>query len=182
MLYCFLANGFEETEAVAAVDTVRRGGIDVKTVGIGGKLIKGAHGISVVADIDGELLGDISNDITGVILPGGMPGTVNLGKSKIVEKWLDFAIENNLIVAAICAAPSILGQRGMLKGKTAVCFDGFEELLDGATLGDGRTAADGNIITAIGAGAAIEFGLEIIAAVKGRGKAEAIGKSMKCKE
>lgn len=181
MIYCFLASGFEEIEAVAAVDTVRRGELEVKTVGIGGKVITGSHGISVVADMEESELHDIS-DLTGVILPGGLPGTLNLGKSEIVKHCLRYANDNGKLLAAICAAPSVLGQEGYLEGKQAVCYDGFEELLMGATIGEGRTCVSENVITAIGAGAAIEFGVEIIRYFKGSEQAEAVRKSMKCKE
>lgn len=181
MIYCFLASGFEETEAVATVDAVRRGELEVTTVGVGSKVITGSRGIPVVADIADSDLHDIS-DLTGVILPGGMPGTLNLEKSEIVKHCLKYAMDNGKLVAAICAAPSILGKLGMLEGRTAVCYDGFEELLFGAKIGEGRTCTDGNLITARGAGVAIEFGMEIVRYFKGNGEARAVGMSMKCKE
>ncbi len=180
MIYCFLAPGFEETEAIAAIDVIRRGGVAVTTVGLGGKAVTGAHGISVLADVTGEEAGDLS-DMTGILLPGGMPGTTHLDESELVDRWLRFAYDNGKLIAAICAAPSLLGKRGMLKGRTAVCYDGYETELIGATLGEGRTAVDGNIITACGAGAALEFGLAVLAAVAGEDKAESVGRKMKCR-
>lgn len=181
MIYCFLAPGFEEIEAVAAVDTVRRGGLKVTTVGIGSKVVTGSHGIPVTADITDGDLHDI-RDLTGIILPGGMPGTLNLDKNELVSHCLQYAMDNGKLVAAICAAPSVLGKRGMLRGRTAVCYDGFEELLDGAAIGDGPTCTDGNVITARGAGVAVEFGLEIVRYFQGGAKASAVGMSMKCRE
>ncbi len=179
MLYCFLANGFEETEAIATVDTVRRGDIDVTTVGLGGKIVVGNHGIPVVADITADQL-DMS-DMTGVILPGGIPGTLNLEKNEIVQRSIAYCAERGLLICAICAAPSILGNLGLLKGKKAVCFDGYEVFLTGAEVPEDRVVADGNIITGRAVGTAIEFGLEIIRAIKGDKKSIAIGNSMKCK-
>ncbi len=181
MLYCFLASGFEETEAIATVDAIRRGEIDVKTVGVGSKTVTGSHGIPVVADMTDSELHDIS-DLDGIILPGGMPGTLNLEKSEMVGYCLQYAMDNGKLVAAICAAPSILGKKGMLEGRTAVCYDGFEELLFGAEIGEGRTCVDGNLITARGAGVAIEFGMEIVRYFKGEQEARSVGMSMKCKE
>ena len=179
MLYCFLAPGFEETEAIATVDTVRRGDIDVTTVGIGGKIITGNHGISVVADITEDEL--TFEDMTGVILPGGIPGTLNLEKSETVQRAIAHAAQNNLLICAICAAPSILGNLGLLEGKKAVCFDGYEVFLNCAQVPEDRVVSDGNIITARAVGTAIEFGLEIIRSIKGDRKSIAIGNSMKCK-
>ena len=180
MIYCFLAHGFEETEAVATVDAVRRGDIDVTTVGIGGRVVVGNHGIPVVADIDESELGDLS-DMTGIILPGGIPGTLNLEKSETVQRCIDHAQRSGLLICAICAAPSILGKKGLLSGKRATCFEGYEVFLEGADATGGRVESDGNIITGKAVGTAIEFGLEIIRYFKGDAKADAIGRSMQCK-
>ncbi len=181
MIYCFLAPGFEETEAIATVDTVRRGELDIKTVGVGGRVVTGNHSISVVADIADADLGDIS-DMTGIILPGGIPGTLNLEKNPLVMHCLDYAADNNLMIAAICAAPSILGKKGLLRGKRATCFEGYEFALEGADATGGRVEADGNIITGKAVGTAIEFGIEIIRYFSGDAKANAIKRSMVCKE
>lgn len=181
MLYCFFAPGFEEIEAVATVDTVRRGGLEVVTVGVGSRTVTGAHGIPVVTDLTDADLTDLS-DMTGVILPGGMPGTLNLDKSECVERALRCAFDNGRLIAAICAAPSIPGKRGMLKGRAAVCYDGFEGQLVGALPCDRRAVTDGPFITARGAGVAIEFGCEIVAYFSGREKAASVARSMKCKE
>ncbi len=178
MIYMFLAPGFEEIEALMPLDLMRRAGLEVKTVGVGGLDITGSHGITVKADItDSELDG---NAPECVILPGGMPGTKNLDASAVVHKALDNALENNALICAICAAPMILGKRGILRGKNATCFPGFEEYLEGATVG-GRVVKDGNVITAVGMGAALEFGIEIVAALKGRDAADKLAAAVLAK-
>ncbi|MBQ9107042.1 MAG: DJ-1/PfpI family protein [Clostridia bacterium] len=176
MIYMFLAEGFEETEAIAALDIMRRGGLDVRTVGVDKRSVTGSHGITVVADLVGNELSDETPE--GVILPGGMPGTINLEASEIVTSLLKKTYDNGGLVAAICAAPSVLGHLGMLDGKKAVCYPGFESELHGAEPGDGKTATDGNVITACGAGAAIEFGLEVVRYFAGFDEAERIRKSI----
>lgn len=165
MVYVFLADGFEEVEAICPVDILRRGGIEVKTVGVGGKTVTGAHGIRVVADITADEA--VFENTEAVILPGGMPGTLNLKKDSVVNSFIDYAVKNELILAAICAAPSILGQKGILKGKRAVCYSGFEKELVGAEVLDIPAVREGNIITACGAGAAAEFGFLLLEALCG---------------
>ncbi len=181
MIYCFLADGFEETEAIAPIDILRRAGVGVVTVGIGGRAIVGAHGIAVGADVSDAEIGE-PNNIDGVILPGGMPGTLNLEKSAVVQKFIDKAAENGKLLAAICAAPSILGRKKLLTGKKATCFDGFEQFLEGAEYVDAPCITDGNIITARGAGAAIEFGLALAEYLAGKDEADSLRKGMKCPE
>jgi len=178
MIYMFLANGFEEIEALMPLDLMRRAGLEVTTVGVGGKDITGSHGITVKADITDSDLADNAPEC--VILPGGMPGTKNLDASPVVHKALDDALENNSLICAICAAPMILGKRGILRGKKATCFPGFEEYLEGATVG-GRVVRDGQVITGIGMGAALEFGIEIVAALKGREEAEKLAAAVLAK-
>lgn len=116
MIYIFLANGFEEVEALATVDVLRRADLNVKIVGVGSDVITGAHGISTVCDATDVDLTP-GEDIEAVILPGGMPGTLNLERSDKVNAFIDYAFENGKLLCAICAAPSILGHKGMLKGK-----------------------------------------------------------------
>ena len=164
MIYMFLAEGFEEVEALAPLDIIRRAGLEIKTVGVGAKTVVGSHGIPVTADITVEELADNAPDM--VILPGGMPGTKNLDASKTVHTAIDLAKEQGAYMAAICAAPMILGKLGLLRGKNAVCYPGFEEYLDGAILPDKKVVRDGKVITAKGMGAAIEFGLSIVSALK----------------
>lgn len=160
MLYIFLAEGFEEMEALFPVDILRRGGVDVQTVGVTGKTVTGSHGISVTADI--TLAEATTEHLVGVVLPGGLPGTTNLEASLEVQAFLDYANENGLLIAAICAAPSVLGKKKLLEGKCAVCYPGFEEHLSGATVLDQSVVRDGNVITARGAGAAADFGFALL--------------------
>lgn len=161
MIYLFLAEGFEECEALSPLDILRRANIEIKTVGIGGKIITGSHGIKISADLDEkEIL--LNDELKGIILPGGMPGTLNLEKSETVQKAVDFCYKNNLLLSAICAAPLILGHKNILNGKKATCFTGFEKDLYGANIQNLPVALDENIITAYGAGAAFEFGFELL--------------------
>ena len=178
MVYVFLAEGFEEMEALAPIDLLRRVGVEVTTVGVGGKLIKGAHGVGFTADSDGEGL-DFS-DVGCVVLPGGMPGTTNLDASPMVEACLMKAAEKNALIAAICAAPSVLGHKGLLKGKNATCFPGFEEDLLGAAHTGAPVEKDGNIITARGAGVALDFALALVAELKGETAAKELRESLQC--
>ncbi len=179
MIYIFLANGFEEVEALATVDVLRRADLNVKIVGIGSDVITGAHGISTVCDAtDGDLTP--GEDIEAVILPGGMPGTLNLERSDKVNAFIDYAVENGKLLCAICAAPSILGHKGMLRGKKAVCFPGFESELEGAELSDSFVVSHGNIITAKGMGSAVKFGLAIASVFVGKAKAKKIEESLQC--
>lgn len=161
MIYVFLAHGFEETEAIVPIDLLRRAGKKVITVGVGDNLIKGSHGIHVLADIIPQEV-HLTDELEMIVLPGGMPGTLNLEKSEYVQAAIDYCVENNKYIGAICAAPSILGHKGLLKGKTAVCYEGFETQLDGAVIGSESVAEDGIFITARGAGVAVEFGLKLI--------------------
>jgi len=160
MVYMFLAEGFEEIEALCPLDLMRRANIDVTTVGVGGKQICGAHGITVTADITDI---DFSFDnVDMIFLPGGMPGTLNLAASDTVIGALKRAASENLYIAAICAAPSILGDMGLLSGKEAICYPGFEDRLKGAKISDKRVVLDGKILTAAGMGAALDMGFCIV--------------------
>lgn len=172
MIYLFLANGFEEIEALCPLDLLRRAGLEVTTVGIGGDRIRGAHGITVEADIPEDLFADPSPDM--LILPGGMPGARHLDESRTVDVALKAAARRGAYIAAICAAPMVLGHRGLLDGKRATCFPGFESELQGATLAAERVVRDGNVITAAGMGVALEFGLALVAALKGEQVAAAL--------
>lgn len=178
MVYMFLAEGFEEVEALAPLDLLRRAGVEVTTVGIGGDSITGSHGITVKADIKDKKVKFDKIDM--VILPGGMPGTKNLDASETVHKALDLANEQNAYIAAICAAPMILGKRGDLKDKDAVCYPGFEEYLEGAKLHprEVTVAIHGKTITARGMGVALEFGLELVNALCGEDKSEELRRSV----
>lgn len=178
MIYVFLANGFEEIEALTTVDILRRAELDVKIVGVGGKTVTGSHGISVVADL-GEK--DVATDgMELVVLPGGMPGTLNLEKSPIVTASIRYCLDNGLYVAAICAAPSILGHMNALKGCTATCFPGFEKELNGASLSSQPVCVSGRVITGKGAGVAVDFALRIVAELCGSQQSVAIKKALQC--
>lgn len=160
MIYMFLAEGFEEIEALCPLDLMRRAHLEVTTVGIGGKYVKGAHGITVEADIcDKDYTGA---DVEMIFLPGGMPGTLNLAASDTVMQAVKDAHAEDLYIAAICAAPSILGDMGILNGKRAVCYPGFEDRLTGAQIPEQKVVLDGKLLTAKGMGAALDMGLEII--------------------
>ena len=173
MVYIFLANGFEDMEAIAPLDILQRAGLKVKTVGIGGKNIKSAHGLSVTADLEEQ---DFAfSDVDAIVLPGGMPGAVNLKKSAVVEKAVKSALNKNVVIGAICAAPgTVLCGTGALNGKNYTCFPGFE-------VNEGKYTAskvehDGNLITANGPGAAIDFALEIAGAICGEDKVDPLKK------
>ena len=156
----FLADGFEETEALATLDVMRRAKLDVKTVGVTGEFVTGSHNVTVKSDI---LLDDVSYDgIEGVVLPGGMPGTLNLEKSQGVIDCVKYCYGNGRIVSAICAAPSILGHLGYLQGRKATCFPGFEAELNCKEYTANHVETDGLVITSKGAGCAIEFGHAIV--------------------
>ena len=181
MIYIFLANGFEEVEALATVDVLRRADLKVKIVGVGSDVITGAHGISTVCDaVDSDLTpGD---DIEAVILPGGMPGTIHLGESLTIQEGLAYAAQEDLWVAAICAAPSVLGENGLLHGRKYTCYPGFEndEKYHG-TYTAAPLQQDGKIITANGAGNAMTFALYLLAALQGEEKALEVGRSIQMK-
>lgn len=180
MIYLFLAQGFEEIEALTPVDYLRRTGIDVITVGVGGKQIRGAHGITVAADIATNDLSD-NAVFDAVVLPGGMPGTLNLENDSTVMHFVNRAYYENKLLCAICAAPSILGHAGFLNGKKATCFPGFEADLTGADATGAPVEKDGNIITARGAGVAADFAFAIIAACKDQATADSICRQIQSK-
>ena len=180
MVYVFFADGFEELEALSPVDVLRRAGVEVTTVGVGSRQITGAHQIPILCDVSTDELA--LRDFEMIVLPGGMPGTVNLEASSVVMSVLDKAVEEKKLIAAICAAPSILGHRGLLKGKNAICFPGFEDALEGAVLSKEPVCIDGNIITAKGAGVALEFALTLVACLKGADTARNLKETMQCRE
>ena len=177
MVYLFLANGFEEIEALCPLDLLRRAGVEVTTVGIGGDVIRGSHGIIVHADIPDIMYRDSNPDM--IILPGGMPGAKNLDESKIVDVAIKAAQKKGAYIAAICAAPFVLGKRELLNGKNATCFPGFEDDLVGANIiKDSGVVVDGNIITARGMGVAQRFGLTLVSLLCGEEIAKNIEKSI----
>ena len=166
MVVVFLANGCEEVEALTQIDVLRRGGIDTKSVSITtDKIIKGAHGIDFMADCT---IFDIDFDaVDMVVLPGGLVGRNNLMESRETVTVCKKFNELGKFVAAICASPSVLGENGILKGKKAVCYPGFEEQCKGAEIGNSNVVRDGNIITSRGPATAMEFGIELVRAIAG---------------
>ncbi len=173
MVYLFLANGFEEVEALTPLDYLRRcEDVKVKSVSIEGRLVTGAHKITVMADL---LLDEVDlEEAEMIILPGGMPGTLHLEQCERLQKIIDQCAAKNIFIGAICAAPSILGHKGLLEGKTATCYIGFDTQLSGAKYTGAPVERDGNIITARGAGVANQFAFELIKALRGEEKANAV--------
>lgn len=180
MVYVFLANGFEEIEALTPVDVLRRGGVEVVTVGVGGKTIVGSHNIVVQADIIDSQLTDF-NGVEAVVLPGGMPGTLNLEACKTVQQAIRYCDEKKIIIGAICAAPSILGHVGILMNKKAVCFPSFESELKGYLPTEEYVCRDGHIITAKGMGVSLDFGLTLLAAVRSSAISDKVRTAVQCR-
>lgn len=180
MVYVFLAEGFEEIEALTPVDILRRGKTDVVTVGVGSKTVTSSHKITVTADITTD---DIRNfdGVEAVVLPGGMPGTINLEKNEVVINAVKYCISNNILVGAICAAPSILGHLGFLNGKKATAFPDFQSHLTGAELDNEYVSYDGMIVTARGMGVSTEFALKLLEILKGSDTAENVKGSIQCR-
>ena len=172
------ANGTEEVEALTPLDYLRRAGAQVTLVGVSGREQTGSHGIAVTTDISLDAL-DENIDFDMLVSPGGMPGTNFIEASKKAQALITRAEKENKFIGAICAAPKILGARGLLRGKTATCYPGFEKDLAGATVENKKAVRDGNIITATGAGAANEFALCLISALCGEETARKIGSSVR---
>ena len=172
MIITLLANGFEEIEALTPVDILRRAGLKVFTCGITGAAVTGSHGIEVKADL---LPDDVNLDeVKMVILPGGMPGSTNIDAHPFTDKIIDAVLKNNGRIAAICAAPLVLGRRGLLDGKEAICYPGFEGELKGAVISSHSVVTDRNITTAKGMGVALEFSKELVKLLVGEEKAREI--------
>lgn len=181
MIYVFLANGFEEIEALTPVDFLRRVGCEVRTVAVGNSLnIIGSHNIIVAADILEEEI-ELNDDLELVVLPGGMPGAINLENSIMVNKALDFCFLNKRHIAAICAAPMVLGKKGLLECKNATCYPGFENHLSGAKVKKEKVVTDGNVTTGCGPGVAKEFSLELVRILCGEDKHKTLEDVMLCR-
>ncbi len=176
MIYVFLADGFEEIEAVATIDILRRAELDVKIVGVGSKNITGAHHITIMADItDKEAT---AKGLEMIVLPGGMPGALNLEKSEYVKDIIKLCDAYDLYIAAICAAPSILGRMGLCKGKNITCYPGFETQLPDSNYTGGGVTVDGKYITGKGPGVAIDFSLKLVEMLLGEERAKILGDSL----
>lgn len=178
MVYVFLADGFEIIEALAPVDMLKRAKIDAKTVGVTGKVVESSCGIKVESDITIDEFEFY--DVQAIVLPGGLQGTLNLESNTAVQNAIDNSVNTNTLICAICAAPSILGHKGLLKGRKATCFPGFEDTLDGADYAEEYIVKDDNFITARGAGVCIEFGLEIVKALKNSEVADEVRSTIQC--
>ena len=172
----FLADGSEEIEALTPVDMLRRAGAEVTFAGAGKKECVCSHGVKIVTDKTAKECAGESSDM--VVLPGGMPGTLNLGADEDVRAITEKAFREGKLVAAICAAPSLLGAWGMLSGKRAICYPGFEEKLTGAVIAEEKAVRDGNVITAAGAGAAMDFALMLVCALYGEEASEKLRKAV----
>ncbi len=174
----FLANGFEEIEGLTVVDLLRRAGIETQMVAVSGSIeVQGSHGITVHADVLFEDMDDSGAEL--YVLPGGMPGTKRLAANETLGKLLqEAAASSGKKVAAICAAPSVLGGLGILKGRRAACYPGFEDQLIGAEVSMDPVVVSGNVITSRGMGTAIPFGLELVAQMKDRASADALSEKI----
>ena len=173
----FFANGFEEIEAISIVDVLRRASIGVTTVSVSGNIeVEGAHGIKVIAD---KVFNDLEfNSFDMLILPGGMPGAKNLNNHNGLKNVILQFNKSGKHLGAICAAPLVFGQAGILNGKKATCYPGYEDYLEGAEITSSSTEVDGNIVTGRGAGVAIEFALKIVEQLINKETAEEIAEKM----
>ena len=177
MVYVLLGTDFEETEAIAPIDLLRRAGVEVLTVGINGKTVYGGHGIGVEADIEiGEM------DLTSmdmIVLPGGLGGVASIRASREAMNAISFAFENDRYVAAICAGPTILADLHITDNKHATCYPGCESGMGSAIMADNAASVtDGKIITGTSAGCAVPFGLTLIAALKGEEIAKTVAQQI----
>ena len=173
----FMADGCEEIEGLTVVDILRRAGITIDMLSISNKLtVTGSHGIEFKAD---KLISDVeSYDYDGMVLPGGMPGTTNLEANTLVQQYLTKMFGEGKLIAAICAAPSILGKNGIANGKKATSYPGFEDAFSRAQYVTDPVVTDGNVITSRGMGTAIDFALAILEYLKNKDAADAMAKSI----
>ncbi len=171
MVYVFLADGFEDIEALAPIDIMRRAGIEVCTVGITGATVTSSHGVRIFAD---RFEAEPDSSLEMIVLPGGSVGTDNLKASQVVRRAIDYCVENDLYIAAICAAPTILGELSLLEGRQATCYPDMSELL-GVGVYTGRSVTvDGRFITGKSAGHSVEFGLALVEALRGKAAADEV--------
>ena len=177
----FMANGCEEIEGLTVVDIVRRAGIEIETISITDEnKVTSSQEITFETDTTKDKADFASYD--GIVLPGGMPGTTNLGADETVNKVIKEFAQEGKLVCAVCAAPSVLGLAGILEGKKATCYPGYEDKLLGATFTEEKVAVDGNVITSRGLGTTIPFALEIVRYLSGDEVAESIAQKIIWKE
>lgn len=172
-----LADGFEEIEAVTPIDILRRAGVEVIVAGVGKREVTGSHDITIETDLMIEQYQGLPD---AIILPGGNPGALNLNKSEALKKLLDLMEREKKIIAAICAAPAVvLAPQGIIDGKKATCFPGYESVFGAKiTFVEDRTIRDGQVITSRGAGTALEFSLEIAAQLVTPEKVQQVAKAV----
>lgn len=177
MVGVFFATGFEEVEALAPVDLMRRAGIEVKLISINETTeVMGARGVKLVAD---ECISNTDfESLEGIVLPGGAPGFKNLDKSELLMQRVSEFLNTGKLVAAICGAPSVLGKRGMLKGKKATVYPGMEDMLEGASVSKSKVVKDGNLITSRGMGTAVDFGLALVEYFRDENVAKELSKAI----
>ena len=177
MVYMLLGTGFEETEAIAPLDLLRRAGVDILTVGVTGKTVYGSHKIGIEADITIDEM-DLTN-LEMIILPGGLGGVASARASQPALDALKFAWDNDKFVAAICAGPTVLADLGITDGKNATCYPGCESGMGSAKMvADAACVRDGNLITGTSAGCAVSFGLALVEALKGKEMADTIARQI----
>ena len=177
MVYMLLGTGFEETEAIAPLDLLRRAGVEVLTVGVNGKTVYGGHGIGVEADITLEQM-DLT-DLEMIVLPGGLGGVASVRGSQPAMEALKFAWENDKFVAAICAGPTVLADLGITDGRNATCYPGCESGMGSANIApDAPCVRDGKLITGTSAGCAVKFGLALVEALQGETVAQTIAQQI----
>jgi 4-methyl-5(b-hydroxyethyl)-thiazole monophosphate biosynthesis len=176
MVYVLLGTGFEETEAIAPIDLLRRAGISVLTVGLNGKIIYGGHGIGVEADILIDEM-DLTN-MEMIVLPGGLGGVASIRGCEKAMDAIRFAHENGKFTAAICAGPTVLGDLGITDSKNATCYPGCESGMGSANIVNAAALQDGKLITGTSAGCAVPFGLQLIAALKGEAAAKTVAEQI----
>lgn len=176
MVYLFLADGCEEVEALTTVDLLRRAEVEVQTVSIMGRRnIVSSHKIEIMADTTFE---EIKEEAEMLILPGGMPGTTNLAAHAGLDQIIREYAEQGRYLAAICAAPTVFGEKGLLTGKKATCYPGMEKGLTGANVSDEKVVVDGNVITSRGLGTAIDFALTLVEILKDKTLADSIAEKI----
>lgn len=180
MVYVFLAEGFEEIEAVTVIDVLRRSGTEVMSVGIGGRNIKGARGIIVCADTD-DSAAVLDEKLDMIYLPGGLNGMKNLDASEYVEKAIRYCQANDLYISAMCASPTVLGHKGVLEGKKACCYPGFEKELYGAEVTTDDVTVDGKVITSRGPATAMALAVKLAEIMTDKATAEKVREGLLCK-
>jgi len=175
-----LAEGFEEIEAITNIDVLRRAGLNVVTAGVGDIEIEGDHGVKIEADT--EISKVEKSEITDVVLPGGMPGAANLRDSEELREIIQDVYQRKGLCAAICAAPIVLEAAGILEGKNATSYPGFDDQMESANYKESRVVKDGNIITGRGPGVAMEFALEVVEYFAGSEKSDELKEAMLFKD